>query len=308
MKIVSLLPSATEIVYALGIEDQLVAVTHECDFPPAARGKLQITRSTIDQSSSSATIDRLVSQQLENTGGLYEINMELLERLKPDLILTQRLCNVCAVAYEVVTEAVRQLSIRAEVANLEPNSLDDIFENIVTVGRLTGRYERALEVVEGLRRRIARIRLECSSVHRRRRVFSMEWMNPPFGGGHWIPELVEIAGGVDRLAREGQPSARVEWEKILAWNPEVIVIMCCGFSVERTLREVGGLWNAPGWRCLSAVQGGNVVIVDGSAYFSRPGPRIADSAELLAAILHPDIVSFEGPAGSVACIRVPRLN
>ncbi len=302
MNIVSLLPSATEIVYALGLEDQLVAVTHECDFPQAARKKPQITKSSINQSDQSATIDRLVSQKLDDTGSLYEIDMELLERLKPDLILTQQLCSVCAVSYDSVTEAVKRLSVPPMVLNLEPNSLEDIFENVIAVGKLAGRHERALELVQDLRKQIGTIEEHCGAAEYRPRVFCMEWMDPPFCGGHWIPELVQIAGGVDRLGRKGKPSVRVEWEEIFAYNPEAIVIMCCGFSLERTLREANDLWNVPGWQCLSAVQRRKVFAVDGSAYFSRPGPRIVRSAEILAAILHPDLISFEVPADSIASI------
>ena len=302
MKIVSLLPSATEIVYALDLEDQLVAVTHECDYPPAARQKPQITKSTIDQFNPSATIDRLVSQQLDDTGGLYEIDMELLEELSPDLILTQRLCSVCAVSFDSVTEAVKRLPFRPQVLNLEPNSLDDIFGHIVTIGKLNQRYQKAVELVQDLRRRIGSVAQDCAAAEYRPRVFCMEWMDPPFCGGHWIPELVEIAGGIDRLGRKGKPSVRIEWEKIFAFNPEVIVIMCCGFSLKRTLQEANGLWKVPGWECLSAVQRGKVFAVDGSAYFSRPGPRIVDSAEILARLLHPDLVSFEIRTDSIACV------
>lgn len=289
MKICSLVPSATEILYALGLEDEVVAVTDECDYPPAVKSKPKITTSVIDQSESSATIDRLVSQQLDSVGSLYELDLALLERLKPDIIITQKLCSVCAVSYDHVAEAVKDLSPSVQVLNLEPNSVEDILQNILQVGEVTNRSYRAKRVVAGLRDRIRSIENKTKSLADRPTIFCMEWIDPPYCAGHWIPELVELAGGIDRLGRTGLPSFRIDWKKVVEFSPQVIAIMCCGFSVERTLEEIPRLTLYEGWDQLPAVQREQVYVIDGSAYFSRPGPRIVDSLEILASILHPDL-------------------
>ncbi len=303
MKICSLLPSATEILYALGLADEVVAVTHECDYPAGAKVKPRITRSAINQGESSATIDRLVGQQLDNTGSLYELDLEALDRLKPDLILTQRLCSVCAVSYDYVAEAARKLSRPPQVVNLEPNSIDDILENIILVGRLTHREVQASEVVKDLENRIEGVEERTRRLGYRPRVFCMEWVDPPYCGGHWIPELVDLAGGYDGLGRKGLPSVRIEWGRVVVYSPEVIVVMCCGFDLHRTLEETPRLVEYEGWSQLPAVRRGAVYAVDGSAYFSRPGPRIVDSLEILASILHPELFPSSSRSNTVVKVN-----
>jgi iron complex transport system substrate-binding protein len=291
MRIVSLLPSATEIVYALGLGDDLVAVSHECDYPAAARTKPRITRALVDSDHASETIDREVREKLHETGTVYDLDFELLERLQPDLILTQQLCSVCAVSYDFVKDAVKGLVHSPQVVNLEPTCLQDIFENIRTVGRLTGRLRQVEAVIASLQCRVEKVESLVGRSLARPRTFLMEWLHPPFSGGHWNAELVEIAGGVDELAKAGQPSRRVEWKEILDFAPEVVVISCCGFSIDRTLREVVQLKGVKEWHRLPAVLNQHVFIADGNQYFSRPGPRIVDSLEMLAVMIHPELAS-----------------
>lgn len=291
MKIVSLLPSSTEIVYALGLGDDLVAVSHECDYPAVARQKPRMTRAMIDATLSSAEIDERVRKTLHSAGSLYELDFDLLNRLQPDLILTQQLCDVCAVSYEYVKDAVKGLRGSPQVVNLEPLCLNDILENIRTVGRLAGRMSQAEELVESLQHRIARVRQLAPQRSTRPRTFLMEWLDPPFCGGHWNGELVDIAGGVDGIARIGRPSQRVAWKEIADFAPEIVVISCCGFSIERTLEEIPILKTQEVWSQLPAVKQNRVYVADGNQYFSRPGPRIVDSLEMLAVMIHPELAA-----------------
>jgi iron complex transport system substrate-binding protein len=290
MRICSLLPSATEIVYALGLGDQLVAVTHECDQPADARTRPRITRSAIDPATlTSAQIDALVTEHRHEHRGIYHIDRDLLERLNPDLILTQELCDVCAVSYDEVQRAVRSLDGERHILSLEPATLGGVLETIEVVGRATGTESRATEVVAGLRARIARVRERTAAVTRRPRVACLEWLDPPFTGGHWVPELVEAAGGEDPFGRPGEPSRRLPWDEVLAAEPEVAILMPCGFGVERALAEYRQAAIPPGWAATPAVRAGRVWAVDANSHFSRPGPRLVDGLEALAAILHPEL-------------------
>ncbi|MBI1806257.1 MAG: cobalamin-binding protein [Ignavibacteria bacterium] len=302
MKICSLLPSSTEIIYALGLGDNLVAVTHECDYPPEALSKPRVTRSDISPSLSSAEIDFRVRQQLTDVGSLYSLDADMLELLKPDVIFTQQLCTVCAVSYENVARIAYHLNSKPKVINLEPTSLEGIFDNIMTVGKYAGVVDQAEAVIHFLRQRVNRI--ESLVRHREREnVLCLEWLDPPFCAGHWIPELVEIAGGFDALGRKHQPSTQVAWEQILSYNPDVLVITCCGFSVERTMQELS-LLRKPMLEGLKAFQDGNVFVVDGSSYFSRPGPRIVDSVEILATIIHPELFPIDYPSTVVEQVQI----
>lgn len=299
MRICSLLPSSTEIVYALGLGKQLVGVTHECDYPEEAVRKPHVTRSLIPSSYSSAAIDQLVREQLHDGGTLYELDLELLKQLKPDMILTQRLCDVCAVSYSNVARAAHVLDPVPQVINLEPNRLEDIFENIVLVGKLTGREKRAAEVVSKLRQRVEFVLAKTQKASWKPRVLCLEWLNPPFCSGHWIPELVTLAGGVDELGCLGQDSKRIPWNAVVKYDSDVIIVMCCGFSVTRTLEEISVLYQFPHWEELKAVRSTQVYVTDGNAHFSRPGPRIVASLEILAKILHPDLFPEPLPKDAV---------
>lgn len=291
MRICSLLPSATEMVFALGMGDSLVGITHECDYPPEAAGIPHVTRSNIPEGLSSDEIDRMVSSNLSTQGTLYELDQRLLDELAPDLILTQRLCDVCAVAYDKVQEVAHSLRSRPQVVNLEPHELEDILANIKTVGSLIGAEDRADKLIGSLRKRIAAIEEKTrhlSSVQRPR-VFCMEWVSPPYYGGHWMKTLVEIAGGIDELARAGRPSTRIEWERVLEFSPEIMVLTCCGYKLPRVIQEAGTLARFPGFHDLPAARSNRVFATNGSDYFSRPGPRIVDSLEILAHLVHPEL-------------------
>ncbi|MDM7461251.1 MAG: cobalamin-binding protein [bacterium] len=284
MRIVSLLPSATEIVYALGLGESLVARSHECDYPPEAESVPIITHSLIPPDLPSHEIDRMVSETLMTHATLYGLNLELLQALAPDLLITQALCDVCAVSFNSVQEAVAQLSPRTRVLNLEPTTLQGVIDTFQQVADAAGVSERGRTLVERFQERIERVRQRTR--HRPpQRVTFLEWIDPPFACGHWTPELVQWAGGVDGHGKAGQPSRRLHWHEVLEWQPEAIVIACCGFTVERTLQDLPLLEQMPGWSDLPAVRRGAVFVFDGNAYFSRPGPRLADSLELLEARL-----------------------
>ncbi|MFN7017087.1 MAG: cobalamin-binding protein [Fimbriimonadales bacterium] len=281
MRIVSLLPSATEIVYALGLGEQLVGRSHECDYPPEAESVPILTYSLIPPDLPSREIDRLVSETLMTHATLYGLNMDLLQALEPDLLITQALCDVCAVSFNSVQEAVARLSPRTRVLNLEPTTLQGVMDTFQQVADAAGVPERGHALVQQFRERIERVH-ERTRHRPPVRVTFLEWLDPPFVCGHWTPELVALAGGVDGHGKAGQPSRRLEWREVLAWQPEAIVIACCGFNVERTLQDLPALERMPGWEQLPAVRNGAIFITDGNAYFSRPGPRLADSLEWLA--------------------------
>lgn len=288
MRIVSLLPSATEIVCALGLDDQLVGVTHECDFPGLVRSLPKVTRTHIPTDASSAEIDGLVRERRRAHQALYSLDLAALEELRPDLIVTQTLCEVCAVADDEVRAAACALPGRPRVLRLEPRNLGEIFDAIGQVARAAGVEAMGAEVLRGLRARVASVVDRAAGRHQRPAVALLEWLDPPFSCGHWNPELVRLAGGVERLGREGEPSRRLRWDEVLAARPEVVLVACCGYSVERTLRDLPPLGAVPGWRELPAVREGRVHVTDGSQYFSRPGPRLVDSLEILAHALSPE--------------------
>jgi iron complex transport system substrate-binding protein len=286
MRICSLLPSATEIVCALGLIDDLVAISHECDYPPEVRSKPIVTSSRIDAATrTSAEIDALVSQRLHEHSGIYALNEGMLARLNADLILTQELCDVCAVSYEQVQEAVRALHGEQTVLSLEPINLAGITATIQAVGRATGQEARAANLVTSMEAQISRLAAAAGHPAARPRVACLEWLEPPFSAGHWVPEMVRIAGGMDVLAGEGERSRRVGWEQVLAGEPEVIVLMPCGFDVGRTLIEYDRAALPDGWRRLPAAQSDCVFAVDASSDFRRPGPRVLRGIEILQELL-----------------------
>jgi iron complex transport system substrate-binding protein len=289
MRIVSLLPSATEIVCALGLEDSLVGVTHECDYPPFVKGLPKVTRTLIPHDATSAEIDQLVRERLATSRALYTLDMEILESLRPDLLVTQALCDVCAVAEEEVRAAACTLPGQPRVVNLEPMSLEDVLQTLLAVGEVTGRVERARRVVAGLRARVAAVaeRTEQIPAEERPRVAFLEWIDPLFNGGHWNPALVELAGGIDVFGNAGIPSRTRAWDELVASRPDVLFVACCGYAADRTVKDLPILARLPGWSDLPCVRASRVYVTDGSAYFSRPGPRLVDSLEIMAHSLHP---------------------
>jgi iron complex transport system substrate-binding protein len=291
MRIVSLLPSATEIVCALGLQSSLVGVTHECDFPPAVLNLPKVTHSLIPKDASSAEIDALVSSRLKTSVALYTLNMPVLEALRPDVLITQALCDVCAVSEEEVSDAACRLPGRPRVLNLEPQTLEQVFETMLVVGKATDVESTAEEAVAALQRRVDAVSRVTAQIPQalRPRVAFLEWLDPPFNGGHWNPSLIELAGGVDLLGEANMPSRRMDWSAVSAADPDLLFISCCGFSVERTMQDMPILAGRQGWNEMRCVREKRVYITDGNAYFSRPGPRLVDALELLAHTLHPKI-------------------
>jgi iron complex transport system substrate-binding protein len=302
-RIVSLLPSATEIVCALGLADSLVGVTHECDYPHGVDRRPQLTASRIShQTMSSAEIDHAVRSQLDGHGSIYDLDEVLLCSLAPDLILTQELCDVCAVSYRTVQQAARRLDTDVTVLSLEPTTIADILANIVTVGEMTGRKAEADALVDGLRVRLDALAVSLRGVTHRPRTLVLEWLEPPFAPGHWVPEQVAVAGGDPGFGTAGGVSRTTTAEEISAYAPEAIVLAPCGFYAADTLRELPRTRLPLGWPELPAVRDGNVWVVDATSYFSRPGPRVIDGAEILARILHPDVI---GSPDQRNALRVP---
>jgi len=289
MRIISLLPSATEIVCQLGLADKLVGVTHECDWPPEVRRLPKVTRSFIPPDAASREIDTLVRERTGSAQALYALDLPALERLQPTLIVTQTLCDVCAVAEEEVRAAVAALPTKPRVVNLEPTCLDEVFDGLRLVGEATGCRPRAEEEIARLKARVAAVAERAETIKRRPRVVVLEWIDPPFSSGHWSPELVQLAGGDEALGVAGQRSRTLDWQEVVAARPEVLVIACCGFDVPRTLDDLPILRGYPGWNEMPCVQAERVYVVDGSAYFSRPGPRLVDSLEILAHALDLDV-------------------
>jgi iron complex transport system substrate-binding protein len=303
MRIVSLLPSATEIVFALGLGDELVGVTHECDWPPEAAAIPAVTRSTHDLgASSSREIDRLVGAAVHGGSSLYELDEAALEAAEPDLILTQELCAVCAVSYREVNEVARAIDAEITVVSLEPTSIEGILNSISTVGAMTDAEDAAVDLVAELRERLKKLDTRLAQRHERGqppvRVVGLEWLDPPFAVGHWVPEQIRRAGGWDLLGRDGDRSVRTTWDAVREVDPEMLVLMPCGFHLAETVAEWERTARPTFWTELEAVRRGQVFAVDGSAYFSRPGPRVIDGIGLLAEIFDPDGFVETSPLGS----------
>jgi iron complex transport system substrate-binding protein len=301
MRICSLLPSITEVLFELGRGGEIVGVTHECDWPAAALAKPKLTRSRLrGEGCSSAEIDRQVREQ---TGSLYDLDAELLARLQPDLIFTQSLCPVCAVDERMVRDVAAVLPSRPEVVSYHPTCLQEVLTMIDEIGRSTNTSTAAHRLTDRFHDEIARVREMCAGAFDRPHVVCLEWSDPPFACGHWTPELVELAGGTEVLGRVRQPSRRVGWDELVAAQPSVLLLAPCGFTLDRTLAEMGSLKRHAGWDKLPAVQTGRAYCTDGSAYFNRPGPRLIESLQILAEVIHPSY--FEGLAPPGSFQRVP---
>ncbi|HEY0320691.1 MAG TPA: cobalamin-binding protein [Pyrinomonadaceae bacterium] len=289
-RIVSLLPSSTEIVCALGLEDALVGITHECDYPPTVAGLPRLTASRIShETMTSKEIDHAVRSQLDGHGSIYDLDEEQLYALRPDLIITQELCEVCAVSYKTVEQAARIFETEVRIISLEPNNIADIFHNIMTVSQLTGRETEAEKVVANLKARLERLEAATASVRTRPRTLMLEWLEPPFAPGHWVPEQVRLAGGDHAFGRAGSKSVVTTAEEISEYAPDVVVMIPCGYYKEDILRQLPQSSLPEGFHELPAVKRGEVWAVDATSYFSRPGPRVVEGAEILARILHPEI-------------------
>jgi len=279
---------------------EVVGVSHECDFPSEANTRPRVTRLRMDATArqaqlspsnqagmTSRQVDEWVRRALREQGTIYAIDEPLLRALRPDVILTQKLCDVCAVGYGTVARLAETLPGPPRLVNLEPTSLSDIFENIRHVAQACGVLERAERVIANLSARVEAVRERAAQIADRPRCFLMEWVDPPFCSGHWGPELVEIAGGHDPLGRKHQPSAQIDWEQVLDASPDIIVLALCGYDVDLARRDYELLKKFPGFDSLPAARSDGIYLVNASAYFARPGPRIVDSIEILAGILHP---------------------
>ena len=291
MKIVSLLPSATELVCGLGLRDQLVGVSHECDYPPSVVGLPILTSSRIPEGLTSDEIDRLVSDQLQNDQALYDLIMHTLIELQPDLIVTQALCDVCAVSGNDVAKAIGSLPGNPQVINLEPICLDDVLETLTLLAEAANRVEQGKTYVAELRGRIDQVggRSQSIPLSAKPRVALLDWLAPLFDGGHWSPEIIDLAGGIPVFGDKREPSQRRQWQELIDAQPDIIFIALCGFDVQRSMQDVELFLKAEGFTELQQRSGPQVYLVDGNAYFSRPGPRLVDALEIMANALHPTI-------------------
>ena len=302
MRIVSLLPSATEICFSLGLGEQVVGVTHECDYPPEALEKPQLTRSMLPESlqthpgtsppadpGRSAAIDRHVRANVHQGSSLYALDAELLEKLEPDLIITQELCAVCAVSYEIVAGAAKRLRGDPRVISLEPATLEDVFGTIASVAEICGVPERGRQTLDLLRAAVGALRARTKSLQRVRTLL-LEWTDPPMSAGHWIPDLIELAGGEPVLANAGANSQTLDWDAIVRADVDALLIAPCGYDLEAATLTVRELCASPRWNALRAVRDQRVFAIDGSAYVNRPGPRLVRTAEIFAHALHGDTI------------------
>lgn len=286
MRIASLLPGATDAMLALGARDALVGVSHECDQPEVAAVPC-LTRPLIDPSRPSAEIDAAVRAALAAGQPLYELDQDALRHAAPELVITQELCPVCAPDLALVAPALESLPRPPQVLSLHPHTLESVLTDLRTLGDALGLAGQGRAAEAALRQRLARVAALVDGA-RRPRVFCLEWLSPPMACGHWVPEQVAAAGGEEVLAKAGEPSQRVSWEEIAAQDPEIVIAMPCGFSIERTRQELAALARDPGWNNLRAVRLGRVYLVDGPRYFNRPGPKLVDGVEILATIFHPE--------------------
>ncbi len=285
MRIISLVPNGTEILFAVGAGDLVVGVSHECDFPPEARTRPILTGSALTPGMSAAEVDQAVSAQVGSGLSLYTLDEARIAELAPDLIVTQELCPVCAVSTEQVDGAVRPLSRCPDLVSLDPRTIADVFADIRRVGEVTGHSEEAEALLRGLEERLNAVRSRIAE-RPRPRVVALEWLDPPFAGGHWIPEMIEAAGGIDALARPGDHSRRLTWDDVHATDPDHIVVMPCGFDEAGSRGQISLIADRPEWRALRAVREGRVHPVDANGCFSRPGPRLVDGIERLADLFH----------------------
>jgi iron complex transport system substrate-binding protein len=289
MRIVSLVPSATETLFALGLGPDVIAVTHECDYPPAVRELPKITRDVLPAGLTTGEIDAAVKERTLAGESIYELDADLLHDLRPDLIVTQELCSVCAVSSDDVRAVAEEIDPQPRVISLDPHTIGEVLGDVRTLAQATDRKDAAVDLIRDASARVDRVRLAVRDA-RRPRVAALEWLDPPFAAGHWTPQLIDYAGGQDVLGFAGEKSEERTWQEVAASQPDIVIVMPCGFDAEIAHREAEMHRDE-----LAAVGAGEVVAVDAAAYFSRPGPRIIDGLELLAHVVHPELVP-EAPA------------
>ncbi len=304
MRICSFLPSTTEIICELGLIDNLVGITHECDYPEAVNNRERVIMSSIDHKAlTSKEIDNIVTENAKDGKSTYLVDKDKLKAANPDIIFTQGLCEVCAVSGNTVLEAVEVLDNSPEIVSLEPCTVNEVLESIITIGNATGKSDKASELVDSLNNRINHIRTVSERERDRPRVFCLEWLEPPFVAGHWVPDMVEIAGGENGLRNKGEQSVKVEWQDVLDFAPHYIFVIPCGFDIDKTLNEIDTVISNSEWHQTPASQKGNIYLVDANSYFSRPGPRIVDGIEIIAHTILPDLFKMKPPPGSIINLR-----
>jgi iron complex transport system substrate-binding protein len=302
LRIASFLPSATEMVCALGLVDHLVGVSHECDYPPEVKGKPVVVKCAMDLASLNLDqIDKAVSERVGQGGSVYAVDEAEIHKAAPTLIITQDLCQVCAPSGNEATQVLKSMNPKPEILWQTPHSFEDVLKDLVTLGEKTDTADRAEKLVEEMRQRVAQVSSITAKLYPVK-VFFLEWVDPVYCGGHWVPQMLQWAGGVDGISRSGVDSVRIPWEEVTGFNPEVLIVSPCGFNTKDALKQGELLKSRPGWASLSAVKTGKVYAVDANAYFAKPGPRLADGVELLAHLIHPELFSWQGPAGAFAKI------
>ena len=289
MRIVSLLPSATELICGLGLRQQLVGVSHECDYPNSVIGLPVLTSSRIPEGLDSGSIDHLVTEQLKSDQALYDLNIDVLTSLRPDLIVTQALCDVCAVSGNDVARAVGGLPNNPDVINLEPNCLTDVLDTVELLAEAADCVKQGQIYLRELRYRISQVNNKSSVINLsdKPRVALLDWLDPIFDGGHWSPEIIELAGGIACFGNKKEPSQRRSWNDLIQARPDIIFIALCGFNVERSMQDVEDFFSSQEFSVLRDQLGSKIFLVDGNAYFSRPGPRLVDALEIMANAIHP---------------------
>jgi iron complex transport system substrate-binding protein len=303
MRIVSLLPSATEILFALGFDSEIVGVSHECDFPEQARGKRVVIQSRIPHNAPPLEIDRLVREYVSRGESLYAVDAQALEDLAPDLIITQDLCHVCAASPDDLGAALTRFADRPEVLCLNPQDLGDVWRDILWVGEETGRAHSAETLLENIGERLGSLEEAVAQTSARPRVAFLEWLQPFYVGGHWVPEMIALAGGHDVLGRLRTPSFRVTQEEIIDAAPDVILVSPCGYDAHRARQEYLSMAHSAEWNDIPAVRSGRVFALDANSFFSRPGPRLITGIEALAKVFHPDL-TVSGEAQAAVPLRI----
>jgi iron complex transport system substrate-binding protein len=304
MRIVSLLPSATEILFALGLEADVVGVSHECDFPAQVRSKKIVIHSRIPHDASPAEIDRLVREFVSRGESLYAVDAQALRDLAPDLIVTQDLCHVCAASPDDLATALARFGRRPEVLCLNPQDLGDVWRDILWVGEETGRGPRAEALVKQIGERLGAVESQLASAPERPRVGFLEWLQPFYIGGHWVPEMIELAGGEDLFGTKGTPSFRITLDDLVEAAPEILLIAPCGYSAEQARNEVRTMTFPQEWHAIPAVRNGRVYALEANSYFSRPGPRLVTGIEALAKLFHPAVEVTREAESAVSPINI----
>jgi iron complex transport system substrate-binding protein len=303
LRIACFLPAATEMVCALGLADNLVGVSHECDFPPEVKQKPVVVRCAMDLASLNLEqIDKAVSERVGRGGSVYAVDERAIREVSPNLIVTQDLCQVCAPSGNEATQVLKSLIPKPEILWQTPHSFEDVLKDLLVLGEKTNTFERAEKLVEEAKQRLTKVVKTTQSLQPAK-VFFMEWVDPVYCGGHWVPEMLKWAGGLDEISKPGVDSVRIPWEKVQLFNPDVLVIAPCGFGTKDTVKQAEQLKSRPGWKDLNAVKTGRVFAVDANSYFARPGLRLVDGVELLAHLIHPKLFPWKGSAE--AFIKVP---